>query len=304
MKSLDAKLAALRKDPSDSELRDALRSTTGVLVAAAAKLAAERGVLLDELAPAFARLCERADKRDPGCRGKVAIARALHDADRWEEDVFAAGVRVVQREPIWGGTQDTAAELRGICGLAYAHLSPTDALDVLAELLIDPERTARQGAARALGDLGRPDASALLRYKLLAGDEDGEVLAACCESLLHLQKHDAIAFLGRLCARDDERAEVVVLALGASRLEPALAPIVAWCERAMPEPRRRVGYLALALTRLASDRLLDVVGQGEPADAVAAARALATFKDDPAVRASVVAAAKGRREAREIEALF
>jgi hypothetical protein len=303
-KGVDAKLAALRADPSEANLRDALKSSAGVLIAAAARIAGERGVLVDDLAPAFTRLTERGAQRDPGCRGKVAIARVLHDADRWEDEVFAAGVRLTQPEPVWGGTQDTAAELRGVCGLAYAHFARPDALDVLAELLTDRERTARDGAARALGDLGRVDASALLRFKLLTGDPDAEVLASCCESLLHLQKDDAVDFFARLCARDDELAEVAVLALGASRLDGALAPIVAWCDRALAEPRRRVGYVALALTRRAHDRLLDVVRTGDPADALAAAKALATFKDDPALRAQVLDAARDRRDRRAIEAVF
>jgi hypothetical protein len=50
--------------------------------------------------------------------------------------------------------------------------------DVLAALLADPERTARVGAAQGLGDAGRPDASALRRFKLLAGDAEPEVVSA------------------------------------------------------------------------------------------------------------------------------
>jgi hypothetical protein len=295
VRALDAKLAALRGDPSEDELRAALRSTAGVLIATAARIAAERHVLLDELAPAFARLCDRSIQRDPGCRGKIAIARALLELGRWEEDVFAAGARYIQAEPAWGGTNDTAAELRGVCGLAFAQLARSESLDVLAELLADRERIARVAAARGLGDAGRIDAAALLRFKLLSGDDEPEVLAQCCESLLHLQQDGAIEFVARLLERDGAQVEeIAALALGGSRLDGALAPIAAWCDRCDPDARRRVGYLALALTRAAHDRLLAVVADGEPDDAVAAAKALATFQDDPSVRARMVEAARGR----------
>jgi hypothetical protein len=295
VRNLDAKLAALRGDPSVEDVRGALRSTSGVLIARATRIAAERNVLLDELAPAFARLCERPVQRDPGCRGKIAIARALLELGRWEEAVFTAGARLVQAEPAFGGTSDTAAELRGVCGLAFAQCARPDALDLLAELLADGERITRVAAARGLGDAGRVDAAALLRFKLLAGDDEPEVLAQACESLLHLQQDGAIDFVARQLDRGGAPIEeIAALALGGSRLDGALEPIAAWCERCDPAARRRVGYLALALTRAAHDRLLAVVADGEPDDAVAAAKALATFQDDPSVRARLIEAARGR----------
>jgi len=306
-RGVEARLAALRGDPSLDEVKDALRSSSGVLIAAAARIAAERGALADELVRAFGHLLERPIQRDPGCRGTIAIARALHALERWDDDVFVVGVRHVQAEPGWGGSTDTAAELRGVCGLAHAHFLRPDALDVLAELLADRERTTRIAAARGLGDVGRGDVAALCRYKLLIGDDESEVVATCCESLFHLQREGAIEFAARLLERDDDRSEIVALSLGGSRLPGAAAPIQAWSERSLPDRRRKVGYLALALTREANEHLLELVRDGEPADAIAAARALATFKDDPALCEQVKEAARGRRERRErleIEALL
>src|SRR5262249_41836511 len=152
---------------------------------------------------------ERPVERDPGCRGKVAIARALHKLDRWEEAVFARGVRHVQLEPVFGPPEDTAAELRGVCGLAHAHFGRADALDILAELLADRERTARVAAAQGLGDAGRPDASALLRFKVLIDDAEPDVLAACFGSILALGGDDekALAFVARFLSGGGERAE-------------------------------------------------------------------------------------------------
>jgi hypothetical protein len=76
-----------------------------------------------------------------------------------------------------------------------------------------------------------------------------------------------------------------------------------------PEQRHCIGYLALALLRApaATAYLLDAIGSHGRLDAIAAARALATFKDDAAVAEQVHAAAqlqKDRAAREEIAALF
>ncbi len=282
-------------------VRDALRSKIGILVAAAARLVATRELapLYDELAPAFARLLERGVERDPGCRGKIAIARALHQLDRWQDEVFVRGVTCVQAEPVWGGHDDTAAELRGVCGLAYAHAGRADALDVLAELLADPQRIARTAAAQALGDSARPDATALLRFKARSGDDEPAVIGACLGSLLALAPKVSLPFVAGFLAGDGEPAEVAALALGESRLAAATPLLIGWCDRAPADVRRRVGYLALALLRddPATTFLLGLVATAARIEAIAAARALATFKDDPRQVARLRAAAAAHRDA-------
>jgi HEAT repeat protein len=272
----DKQLAELHGSPTPEAVAAALRSKNGILIAAAVRHATAP----DALAEAFGDLLVDGAKRDPVCRGKVAIARALHDRDEWSE-LFEAGARAVQMEPALGGPVDTAGELRGICGLALAHFGRPEALDVLADLLADPEVPARIAAGQGLGDAGRPDASALLRFKLHTGDLHSEVIGACASSLLALQKAAAIEFVATLL--DGEHAEAVALALAESRLPAAVPVLVAWADGAMPAVRRGIGYLALALTRLAHDHLLAIVSSGERADALAAAKALATFKDDPAL---------------------
>lgn len=306
-----AELRALdpRAPASLAKLKAALQSTTGFVVAAAAHLVEQHllEAAVPELAPAFERLCDQPARRDPGCRGKLAIAKALHALDHWEERVFVAGLRYHQLEG-WG-QEDTAAELRGVCGLAHAHFARADALDVLAALLTDLQRTARIAAAQALGDAGRRDASALLRFKLLIGDDEPAVLAACLESLFALARDASYDFVVRLLAAHDERAEVAALALGGARFADAFDELTGWCVGATPEQRHRIGYLALALLRSepATDYLLDAIRSHGRLDAVAAARALATFKDDASVVDRVRAAAGEQRDraARdEIAALF
>ena len=320
-RTLEQRMAALRtldvgKPRALDELRDALRSPIGILVASAARLVAEhhREGLGDELAGAFERLCKDGAKRDPGCRGKLAIARALDTIEHWDDRVLVAGLSYEQPEgwagPDGGRPDDTAAELRGVCGLAHARFARADALDVLAGLLVDPERTTRIAAAQGLGDAGRPDATALLRYKILVGDDEPQVLAACFESLLSLARETSIEFVTKLLTDEDgDRAEVAALALGGARIAEAFEPLAAWCSGCLPEQRQRIGYLALALLRddRANALLLDAIRTRAKADAVAAARALATFKDDAAIADQLRAAAKLQQDKaarRELDALL
>lgn len=304
-RKIEEKLAALKamersaELPDASPLLEALRSKTGVLVAAAARIVSARELrdLSGELAAAFERLCEKPLERDPGCRGKLAVVKALGALDEWEDRVFVRGISLVQAEPVWGGREDAAAELRAECGMAFSHAGRADALDVLADLLADPQRAARAGAAQALGDSGRPDATALLRFKVRTGDSEAEVLSACLASLLALDPKGSVPFLASLLRGRDERAEAAALALGESRLAAARPHLEAWCEEgATPDERRNVGYLALALLRddEATGFLLRAVRDEDDADAVAAARALATFRDDPALVARLREAASGR----------
>lgn len=307
---IEAARAEADSKAARASLRAALRSTSGVVIAAAAKVVhdCELDDLQAELAPAFVRLTERPLKRDPGCRGKTAIARVLYDVDRWEDDVFCTGVQWIQLEPVWGGREDSAAELRGICAFAYAANGHPDVLVVLAELLADRQRSARAAAARALGNAGRADAAALLRYKVLVGDEDAEVLTGCFASLLALDAEGSLPFVKRfLTAGDERREQAAVLALGESRTNGARALLTDWCDDQPLGDNLHVGYLALALLRddAANDYLIALIAHAHPS-AIEAVRALATFRDNPALAERVRQAAKraGAEVQDEVERCF
>ena len=128
--------------------------------------------------------------------------------------------------------------------------------------------------------------------------------------MLALAPGPSAAFFMRLLADDDggARAEVAALALGGGRVADACEPLAAWCQVAGAERRRRVGYVALALLRAdaANARLIDVIRTGAAADARAAVRALATFREDAELVRAVRAAAAGRRDlpAREVEEML
>jgi HEAT repeat protein len=313
-RGFDEKLAALRtldvtSPKAHDQLRAALASKNGLLAAAAAKLIGEHRVesATSLLAPAFEQLCEDPVKRDPGCRGKLAIARALHALDVWEERVFVRGLHVEQPEGFQ--PEDTAAPVRAVCGLAHAHLLRPDALDVLAVLLADRHRTARAAAAQGIGDVGRSDGGSLLRFKILSGPDEPEVISACLDSLMSLQRESGIDFAIGLLAAHDDTAEVAAIALGSTRDPRCLEPLLAYCDGCVPAVRHRAGFLALALLRSdqAIAHLLDAIRTKPRADAVAAARALATFKDVPAISEQLREAAAAQRDStlrREIIALL
>lgn len=307
-KTVEQWLAVLREDISPADLARAVafdRSGAGIVIAAAVKqiVARRLDALVPDLVAAFERLGSDA-KRDPGSRAKIAIARALHELDHWDDRVLVAGLRIVQVEGM--DREDTAAALRGICGLAHAQFARDDALDVLGELLADPERTARIAAAQGIGDAGRRDGTALLRHKLLVGDAEPEVLSACCASLLALARDESSEFCIRLLADQDVRAEAAALALGSARVVGVTRALVTWSERCTPEQRGRVAYLALALLRTddATAHLIEIVKTAARRDALAAARALATFKDDPGVAKQLRAAARGTAIVADIDELL
>ncbi|HLU66757.1 MAG TPA: HEAT repeat domain-containing protein, partial [Kofleriaceae bacterium] len=230
-RTVEEQLAAihgLRAAPGTAEtvreLRAALRSRTGLVAAAAAAVVGETGCdeLTDELEAAFARFLEDPIKRDPRCAAKQAIARALVELGRWSSEVFPAGIRHVQLEPVFGGREDTAAPLRGMSALAYAQLGQPDAVVAIADLLADREAAARVAAARALGDSGRPDAIPLLRFKARIGDDEAEVLSTVFGSLLALDLSESLDFVAGFLDRSGQVAEAAALALGESRSPAAL----------------------------------------------------------------------------------
>jgi len=99
---LDATLAevrALGAAPTAEALRPHLSHKAGVVVAAAAKIAAkhELRALAPDLETAFARLFDDATKTDPGCFGKLAAAEALRALDVNAPALFLRGVAYQQR---------------------------------------------------------------------------------------------------------------------------------------------------------------------------------------------------------------
>jgi HEAT repeat protein len=295
-------LHALRETPRAPEslarLRHALADKSNFVVAAAAEVvaAAELVELLPLLPPAFERFLIAPARTDKGCKAKFALADALYRNDSQDAALFRIGLRHVQPEPIWGGQQDTAAELRGLCALALAHISPPDVIEELADLLADKEPTARALCARALGASGRQEAVPLLRYKIRIGDPSAEVLLECFAALLSLVPARALPICAAVLDEDDEvRREAAALALGQSRRQEALPLLTALAERA-PMSERRTPLLAIAMLRssAAFEYLMQLVQSAPTSLAALAIRALAVHRYDDALHSRVREAAKKR----------
>jgi len=298
-------LDVLRRQPPDADgtaqLRTALAVKQSPVVAKAARIAGDLEIeaLVPDLRAAFESLLVDPVKRDPGCSAKTAIARALYAMGAYEDALFLRGIRHVQREPVWGGTEDTACALRSVCAHALVRLGHPDAAVAVAELLADPEPEARTGAARAIASSESERHAPLLRFKILTGDDDPQVLAECVGALLRVSADGALDLCTRLLEGHDAlRSETVALALGESRLRAALPLLRAFWQRTATTELRRVALLAIAMLRSeeAHAFLLSLVAGAPGHDARAAIAALAVFRDDEALRGRVEAVVLARED--------
>ncbi len=308
---LEERLRALdeaRGDPSSAAARERLRTALAArecfLVARAAALAAELQLteLARDLEAALEHWMTPDPKRDPGCRAKVALARALAELDRHPVELLATGMRLVQLEPSFGKSVDTAPELRAVCAMGIARSGAGDAALRIVPLLLDTSPLARRGAVDALGACGQLEAEGLLRFKALLGDEEPEVVSTCLASLLLLAPARSLGFVEELVASPDpDTRAAAILALGDSRLEAAADVLVRRFEPLAPEDRR-LALLALVASR--RDRALELVlsevraaTDGRAADAL---RALAALRGDARMRERVDAALAERGPDREL----
>lgn len=298
------KLVAIRDDPTSAGglevIEAALGHKSNLVVALAAQIVGEHE--LESLAPllvqAFERCLTDPVKRDPSCRAKVAIARALTQLRHDAETVFRRGARHVQREPVWGGSEDTAPELRAICIAALLEGQYIGAFIDAAELLADPERLARIGAAHAIARSGNVELGVpLLRLKVLTSEADGEVLSACFLALLALDPESSLphvaTFLGD--ARSFVR-EAAAMALGESRLAGAFLPLRELAEKSdkkLGAADRRVALVAMAMLRNEETwaYLIGLIADADIRLARFAADALAAYRHDTRLRDRVRAAA-------------
>ncbi len=269
--------------------RDALRDRHRLLVARAAELAGERLIygLEPDLIAAFRRFLEDPLRSDPGCTAKGAIARALVALDCANVDIFLTGIGWRQLEPVWGGSLDTAVDVRSSCAIGLASTGATRAAIHLVDLLHDPEPHVRAAAVRAVACTQPLTAEALLRAKALAGDSEPEVVGECLSALMQVAGEDSLDFVARfLDAPDPELAGLAALALGESHLDSALTVLrERWDAQPFKRPPDRVLLRAAGLHRspAALDWLLDVAAGGDRLSAETAVDELSAFRSNPRV---------------------
>jgi hypothetical protein len=282
-------------------LRKALGDRVNLIVAKAARIAAERQfyVLLPELLQAFSRLFEDPVRRDAQCWGKTALAGALKDLGHSESGSFLRGLRHRQMEPVWGGEADTAENLRGTCLLALVacpDLERGEALRCFVDALTEKAHTIRIEAARALGQMAGDEGALVLRLKARLGDESAEVIGQVFDSILAIEGPRALPFLAEFLKQAGEPGEEAALALGSSRLAEGFELLRQAWDTARDRQFRAVLLRAISLSRLdpALRWLLEVVRDGRLADALAALEALALHAGSEEIRLQVKAAAEGR----------
>jgi HEAT repeat protein len=202
-------------------------------------------------------------------------------------------------EPVWGGEEDTAQTLRGICllGLVTCYdIRRIEILRCLVEALTEPAKTVRAEAVRALAEMEGDEASLLLRLKARMGDKELEVTGLVFDALLKLERDGAVPLVaGFMQSRDlDVRAEAA-LALGGSRL-PAAVDLLreAWGNSRDPDFREAL-LRALSASRQerAIDFLTGLLNTGRAADASMAMEALGLHRDSPDIRQKVEEAVQG-----------
>jgi HEAT repeat protein len=286
----EARLQALASlDPATdratqtSAIGQALQDPGYRVVARAATLAGERSLQELEalLLAAWTRFLDDPVKRDPQCVAKAAIAAALLRLECDDVAFWSAGMRYRQLEPVWGTTTDTAVDVRSTCAMGLVNTGRGRAVIDLTELLNDGERRARAGAVRAIA-CGEPrQAEALLRFKVLVGDADPEVLGECFTALLAIEPDESIGLVAsRLHDADEAVRDYAALALGESRQPQALQQLqAAWHDTRTPKDLRSVLARAIALHRTgpAFDWLIDMIEHGTDADADIAADALSVY---------------------------
>lgn len=304
---VDEELAALEVLPDERSakietLKAALAASHCRVAARAARLAED--ALLYELVPillsAYARFLDKPAKQDPSCYAKKAIARALVALDCSDVEFFLGGLRYRQLEPVWGGTADTAGDVRASCAMGLVASGYPRALVELTALLNDADAGARLGAVRAIACGSPREAELLLRAKALAGDAEPQVLGACFTGLLAVEPDESLEFVAAYLTRADEAVrELAALALGESRLEGALAPLkVAWGGVLVGEDLRRTLLRAAAAHRseAAFDWLLAIVAESRVPVALYAVEALAPYNRNAKLAQRLEAALTERGE--------
>lgn len=298
--SLDDKLAAIRAlrgqsltSDQKTELHKRIGDRSNLVVAAAAAIAGENSLveLAKDLESAFDRFLVNPVKNDKLCRAKIAIVQALDTMEHLKPDVFMKVARHVQFEPIWGGTEDSAAPLRSTAVIALARAEGSNSLPVLVDAMADPASEVRAAAALALGAIGTDSAGLILRFKVRVGDTDPDVLSECLLGLLTVDPRENLPIVSEfLDPSNPPECEAAALALGKSRLAEALDPLTRCLQRTVsPELRQHI-LLAVAILRrpAAIDYLIELVASEPEPIAVATLSALRIYKDDPRLRERVM----------------
>jgi hypothetical protein len=279
-------------------LRKTLAHRNNFLASKAAKLVADAALfpLLPDLLAAYDRFFVNAAKADPQCWAKIALVKALVKLEHREKDAYLRGLRHHQMEGAWGGATDTAGALRSVCTHALVDcpgISDADLLAILLEPLVDSDKTVRIEAARAIGQVGGPSATLILRLRALIGptpsdQAEPEVLGAVFSALLAVEGERAIPLVAAALKEGDDLAAEAAFALADLRRSEALTALQQRLRAGADAWFASVLLSAIALTRLpeAMDFLIALIAR-EAREAPAAIEALGRIGPNAELRARV-----------------
>lgn len=303
--AFDRKLEELKSLRTAAELRKPLQDRNNYVVSKAAEIVASLKLeaLIPDLVKAFDRFLQDSVKSDPQCWAKNAIAQALYDLGHRDAEVFLKGSTHIQKEPVWGGTKDSAGKLRSICSLALieCHLDVLRILVRLTDLLADEEPEVRVNAARALGMLGTAEGTLPLRLKARIGDRESEVTGQCFASLTAIDPAAALEFIRPFLESRDESVQAEAGSVLAQSKDPkALDAVIAFLKAPVqPEVRRSILIsLGASPLRGAAEYLLTVVEEEEWAIAIDAITGLAASRFRSELREQAKAAAEANGSAK------
>ncbi|HEX4277592.1 MAG TPA: HEAT repeat domain-containing protein [Bryobacteraceae bacterium] len=290
----------LRTPEGRTQILKALAGKSNLVAAKAARKIgdAQWAELKDDLVSAFSRFLRQGSALDKGCNATAAIARALFALDYDGPELYLSGMRHVQMEAVWGGSVDTAAELRAVCAMGLASCPYPHKLRELVNLLVDEEAQARTGAIRAIATAGSETAALLLRLKALSGDKDPNVMGDCLSELLAVEGASAIPFVISFTdAQDKAIAEASFLALGATRRPEAIDWLKGRFGQVADSETRQSILLALAASRTdaAMAFLLDVIRDGSSRSSEIAVSAMQVNSADPRIREEIARALEERK---------
>jgi hypothetical protein len=304
--SVDEQLEALDALPAAAAdrrelLAQSLAARNARVVAKAARLAEDSLTydLVPQLLAAWPRFIDKPAKTDPSCIAKKALARALVALDCTDAEFFMRALVYRQPEPVWGGTVDTAVDVRCSCAMGLVASGYSRALVELATLLNDAEAEARAGAVRAVACGNPREAELVLRMKVSAGDSAPGVLGECFTGLLAVAPEDSLAVVAaHLDAAEEAVRELAALALGESRLDAALPPLLAAWQQPLQSRSVRRALLRAAVahrSEAALAWLLSLAAESRIETAVEVVEALALYKHNAplATRLGVVLAERG-----------
>jgi len=287
-----AQSAALQPFVADKHFR---------VVSKAATLAGERSLvdLAPHLLTAYARFLQDPVKRDPNCIAKGAIARALVNLGCDDVDFYLAGICYRQPEPVWGGSADSAIDIRCSCALGLVNTRYSRAIQELTTLLNDSEARARGGAAHAISCGNPREAEAVLRLKVLVGDADAEVIGECFTGMMSIAPLECLPFVATHLSSDSQGIrDYAALALGESRNPRVIEYLRAAWDASGPcgeFPIVLIRAAALNRTEAAFDWLIAIIETGASRHADAAVEALSVYERNTKLSERVKQALENRR---------